>query len=191
MQRAPCHAAGALRAKLFYLSHHHPYFLPLGTRLGRPHPASRRLLPSLRELIAFPFERTSGRHSRKCQRLFQWRIDGCRELTGNWFSPRGAVGTRRGQYLISAVSGEGCERFQRHLAIGEKTNADNLTLSPAADPLHASLLVRPRWKRRRDSQPNRRLARKKRELKSVTRAPSHAADALRAKPFFHRVRGRT
>ena len=44
-----------------------------GTRLGRPHPASRRLLPSLRELIAFPFERTVGRHSRKCQRLFQWR----------------------------------------------------------------------------------------------------------------------
>ena len=29
-----------------------------GTRLGRPHPATRRLLPSLRELIAFPSERT-------------------------------------------------------------------------------------------------------------------------------------
>ena len=29
----------------------------LGTRLGRPHPASRRLLPSLQELIAFPSER--------------------------------------------------------------------------------------------------------------------------------------
>ena len=59
------------RSERNLFSHHH---LPtLGTRLGRPHPASRRLLPSLRELIAFPFERTVGRHSRKCQRLFQWR----------------------------------------------------------------------------------------------------------------------
>ena len=84
----------------------------LGLALTGRNPASRRLLPSLRGLIAFPSERTSGRHSPKCQRLFQWRIDGCRELTGNWFSPREAVGTQHDQSLIATDFGEGRRRRQ-------------------------------------------------------------------------------
>ena len=114
-----------------------------GTRLGRPHPASRRLLPSLRELITFPFDRTFGRHSRKCQRLFQWRIDGRRELTGNWFSPRGAVGTKHDQSLISQISGQAAV-----------AKISELSFNPPRLPR-----FRPRWRRGRGSQPNGQLAR--------------------------------
>jgi hypothetical protein len=39
------------------------------------------------------------------------------------------------------------------------------SLSSSTGPLRDSLLFRPRWRRRRDSKPNRRLARKKRELR--------------------------
>ena len=99
--------------------------------------------------------------------IFETRIEcGCRELTaGNWFSPRGAVGTQRDQSLISEDFGESCQRFQR---LRLKPTPTTSSLSSSTGPLRASLLFRPRWRRRRcDTQPNRRLARKKRELQEL------------------------
>ena len=139
----------------------------MGLALTGRNTASRRLLPSLRELIAFPSERTSGRHSPKCQRLFQWRIDGCRELTGNWFSPREAVGSQ----------------LSRFRGRPPTTSGSSLKFQPSSTQ-RAPLRPRPRWRRGRDTQPNRQLAREEMRVESCEKGARRAAGALRAKPFF-------
>ena len=89
-------------------------------------------------------------------------IDGCRELTGNWFSPRGAVGTKRDQYLISEDFGEGRRwRWRASAKISE------LSSSPPR-----LLRFRPRWRRGRDTQPNGQLAREETRVGSCRGPPA-------------------
>jgi hypothetical protein len=83
-KRAPPRRGRLERNSPFFFFHHYPDLPPLvGLALAGRNPASRRLISSLRELIAFSPERTSGRHSPKCQRLFQWRTASFRGGDGN------------------------------------------------------------------------------------------------------------
>ena len=70
------------------------------------------------------------------------RIDGCRELTGYWFSPRETFGMQQKQSLIAAEQiGEGHRRRQR---VNAKTSA--LSFNPSrSTPLSAQVETRARY----------------------------------------------
>ena len=78
-------------------------------------------------------------------------------------------------------------RSRRHAAqqISGKAT-DHIQWSSLKPPSarRALLLPRPRWRRGRDTQPNRQLAREEMGVGSCEKGARRAAGALRAKPFF-------
>jgi hypothetical protein len=95
------------------------------------------------------------------------RIDGCRELAGNWFSPRGAVGTQRDQSPISpgvsANIASGAHASPKQFGTTSEEISRTLQFSPTRS-LRAPLLLRPRWRRGHEERSNRHIEHKKREL---------------------------
>ena len=95
-------------------------------------------------------------------------IDGCRELTGNWFSPRGAVGTQRDQSPISpevsANIASGAHASPKQLGTTSEEISRALRFSPTRS-LRAPLLLQPRWRRGHEERSNRHIEHQKRELR--------------------------
>ena len=118
------------------------------------------------------------------------RIDGCRELAGNWFSPRGAVGTKRGQSPISpevsANSASGAHASPKQFGTTSEEISRTLRFSPTRS-LRAPLPLRPRWRRtRRTNKQTHRTQETRAESQTVAKkAFTRAAHTRTVKLFFH------